>query len=79
MKNISKYTGLVIHDLRTTLGFSQEKLAELSGFHRTYISDVERGNRNITVNSLSKIAGALQISLSELIRKAESYEQRKKD
>lgn len=75
MKNVSKNTGLAIRNLRISLGFSQEKLAELSGLHRTYISDIERGSRNVTLISLSKIADALQIPLSGLIRKAEYYEQ----
>lgn len=74
MKNISKNIGLAISELRISSNLSQEKLAELSGLHRTYVSDVERGSRNITLNSLSKIADALQISLSELVKKAEHFE-----
>lgn len=74
MKNISKNIGLAIRESRNSSNLSQEKLAELSGLHRTYVSDVERGSRNITLNSLSKIADALQIPLSELVKKAEHYE-----
>lgn len=74
MKNINKNIGLAIRELRNSSNLSQEKLAELSGLHRTYVSDIERGSRNITLNSLSKIADALQISLSELVKKAEHYE-----
>jgi transcriptional regulator with XRE-family HTH domain len=53
-------------------GYSQEELSEKSGLHRTYIGVVERGEKNITIFSCSKIARALNINLSDLIRKAES-------
>lgn len=74
MKNINKSIGVAIYELRNSYKISQEKLAELSGLHRTYISDVERGNRNITIVSLSKIADALHVSLSQLLREAEFYD-----
>ncbi|MGG5742204.1 helix-turn-helix domain-containing protein [Bacillus cereus group sp. IBL03679] len=45
---------------------SQEKLAEITGLHRTYISEVERGNRNISLINISKIATALDINVSDL-------------
>lgn len=74
MENINKSIGVAIYELRNSYKMSQEKLAELSGLHRTYISDVERGNRNITIVSLSKIANALHVSLSQLLREAEFYD-----
>lgn len=52
-------------------GFSQEQLAETAGLHRTFIGVVERGEKHITVANCSKIAIALDIRLSELIRMAE--------
>ncbi len=56
---------------RFRMGYTQEELAEKSGFHRTYIGDVEKGVKNITVNNCLIIAKALSLPLSDLIRKAE--------
>ena len=51
---------------RQNLGISQEKLAEMSGLHRTYIGMLERGERNITVYNMYKISRALEIEIKEL-------------
>jgi CheY-like chemotaxis protein/DNA-binding XRE family transcriptional regulator len=50
---------------RNQLGLSQEELAERSDLHRTYISDVERGARNLSLLSMEKLAAALQVSISD--------------
>jgi transcriptional regulator with XRE-family HTH domain len=52
-------------------GYSQDILAEKTGLHRTYIGIVERGEKNITVFNCYKIADALNMPLSDLIRRAE--------
>jgi transcriptional regulator with XRE-family HTH domain len=57
--------------LRDSRGFSQEKLAELAGIHRTYIGDVERGARNIALVNMARIAKALGTSLSRIIMEME--------
>lgn len=46
---------------------SQEKLAELAGLHRTYISSVERGERNVTIETVEKLAKALKVTMAELM------------
>ncbi|MBR1729396.1 MAG: helix-turn-helix transcriptional regulator [Selenomonadaceae bacterium] len=48
------------------LGISQEKFAEMCNLHRTYISDVERGQRNISLNNIQKIADAIGIETYKL-------------
>jgi transcriptional regulator with XRE-family HTH domain len=55
-----------LKELRRAAGLSQEKLAELAELHRTYISGVERGERNASLTTIARIAKALDISLSEL-------------
>jgi len=52
---------------------SQEELAELAGIHRTYIGDVERGTRNISIVNMSRIAKALGKPLSQLISDMEEH------
>ena len=59
--------GRVIRERRVSLGMSQEELATKSGLHRTYISDVERGIRNLTVGALWFICNGLQLSLSQMV------------
>lgn len=51
---------------RSRRGFSQEELAERADLHRTYISDVERGARNLSLESIDKLARALEISVSTM-------------
>ena len=52
---------------RQELGYSQEKLADLAGLHFTYISSVERGERNISLENMAKIAKALGCTISDLV------------
>ena len=65
-KMLLKQLGLSIKLARVRKELSQEELAELAGLHRTYISMVERAERNITVINLVQIAKALDISLDKL-------------
>lgn len=54
--------------LREMKKISQEHLADLAGLHRTYVSSVERGERNITVDSMEKLAEALNADIRELLK-----------
>ncbi|MEO6244342.1 MAG: response regulator [Opitutaceae bacterium] len=62
--------GLVVRTRRLRLGISQEQLAERSDLHRTYVTDVERGARNISLRSIANLAAALEISLGDLFKSA---------
>ena len=66
MSELAKSIGQRIRNHRTAAGLSQEKLAELSGCHPTYIGQLERGEKNATIESIDKIATALGVSLSKL-------------
>jgi CheY-like chemotaxis protein len=69
--------GAAIKAERSALGISQEELAYRADLHRTYISDVERGARNPSIESIEKLARALQISVSTLFEQARSGSQAK--
>lgn len=67
MSEIAKSVGQRIRNYRLSLHLSQEKLAELSGCHPTYIGQLERGEKNATLESIEKIAGALNVPISKLV------------
>lgn len=58
--------------LRAEKEISQEELAGLAGLHRTYIGSVERGERNISLDNIAKLAAALGVSVSGLLRDGEA-------
>lgn len=62
--------GYAIRARRDTLGVSQERLAEYADCHRNYIGLAERGEQNVTVDSLVRIARALKCKVSDLLRDA---------
>ncbi|PHQ64617.1 MAG: transcriptional regulator [Sulfurimonas sp.] len=67
--------GLKIRELREAKGISQEKLALSTGFHRTYIGMIERGERNISLSNMAVFAKVFELDLSELLdfKKANSF------
>ena len=67
MDNIMVRFGEHMRKVRTRVGVSQEKLADLAGLHRTYVSSVERGKRNISLVNIQKLAAALDVSLREMM------------
>ena len=64
--------GRAVRELRRERGWTQEVLAERASLHWTYIGGIERGVRNPTWTNVGKLAGALEIRLSELVARAES-------
>ncbi len=66
MSELAKTVGQRIRNYRLKLGLSQEKLAEISGCHPTYIGQLERGEKNATLESIEKIASSLNVPLSRL-------------
>jgi ribosome-binding protein aMBF1 (putative translation factor) len=62
----------VLERRRQEVGISQEELSKRAGISRTYLSDIERGLRNISVGTLTKLAAAMAISPSKLLATAEA-------
>jgi len=62
-----KEVGIRIREFRIKIELSQEKLAFEAGLDRTYIGSVERGERNVAIINLRKIANALEVSLPDLL------------
>jgi two-component system, response regulator len=68
--DLKRLFGTAIKGKRSELGISQEELADRAGLHRTYVSDVERGARNLSLESIEKLAHALELSISGLFERA---------
>lgn len=75
---INAALGTAIREKRHALGISQEQLAARSNLHRTYVADVERGNRNPSLESIHAIANGLGIQISELFRHIENKQKRRR-
>lgn len=73
MKIQTKF-GLVIKELRTKKGVSQERLALDSGIDRTYIGDIESGTRNVSLEIVEKLCNYFQLPISELFKIIENHE-----
>lgn len=69
--DINKRVARAIRERRTQLGLTQENLASKARVSRSYVGDIERGSRNLALDTASRIARALDIRLSELIQRAE--------
>ena len=66
MSDINKEVGFRIREVRQERGLSQEKLAALADLHRAYIGQIERGEKNIGLKNLEKIAKALHVNIKDL-------------
>jgi transcriptional regulator with XRE-family HTH domain len=65
--------GQTVRSKRKLRKLSQEQLAALAGVHRTYLADVERGSRNLSINNVWKIAKALDLTVSELCHNVDNH------
>lgn len=59
--------GARVRELRHERGLSQEQLAHVSGLDRSYVGQVERGERNITLENIHKLAAGLQVPARDLL------------
>ena len=67
MSDINRQVGFNIRKIREERGYSQEKLAGLADLHRAYIGQIERGEKNIGLKNLEKIAKALRVKVKDLL------------
>lgn len=64
--------GTAVRRLRREQNISQEQLADMCCLHRTYISDVDLGKRNVSLENIEKMASALGISITKLFAEVEN-------
>jgi transcriptional regulator with XRE-family HTH domain len=67
-RNARKIFAKKLKQCRVQKGFSQEELADIAGLHRTYIGSVERGERNISIDNIERLASALEIPIPDLLK-----------
>lgn len=67
MQDIQKQIGTKIRALRTKKGWSQDVFAERCGLHRAHMGEIERGESNVTVQTLKIIADALGVRIRDLV------------
>lgn len=72
-KKFKQEFGMAIRRKRNKLNLSQEDFAEVADIHRTYVSSIELGKVDVGMGVAYKIAGALNMPLSKLIKEAEAY------
>jgi transcriptional regulator with XRE-family HTH domain len=65
--DVQKRFGKRVREIREGKDISQEKLGELAGLHRTYVSTLERGLRNVSLVNIEKLATALGVTMADLV------------
>ena len=70
---LGKAFGLALRSIRQERGLSQESLGFESGYHRTYVSLLERGQKSPSLQTIFKLSKALRIELAELIKHVDSH------
>ena len=73
MPTLQEILGSRIRELRLKKGFSQESFADHCGLHRTYMGGIERGERNLTVQTVLTVSRGLDLTMSELFSGIEKH------
>lgn len=71
-KELAQALGRVVRKLRTEQGYSQENFAYEAGIHRTFMGMIERGQRNVTLSTLFRLATGLKMTAAEITRLLEA-------
>ena len=71
-RSIEKFFGQVLQQLRKERGLSQEELGFESGYHRTYISQLERGKKSPSLQTIFQLAKALKMEPSEIVERVQT-------
>lgn len=66
--NARKIFAKRLKQIRQMRGLSQEELAEIAGLHRTYVGSVERGERNVSIDNMERLAKALEVDITALLQ-----------
>jgi transcriptional regulator with XRE-family HTH domain len=77
LSDVAVRFGKLLREVREGAGISQEKLAELASLHRTYVSSVERGKRNISIENIERLALALGVPMRDLMPDPEPQKKKK--
>lgn len=77
--DIRERFGFAVRARREELGLTQEEFAERARIHRTYVSDIERGSRNVSLVNIERVAAALALGLSECSPGSSAHEQGERD
>ena len=72
-RSIEKFFGQVLQQIRKERGLSQEELGFESGYHRTYISQLERGKKSPSLQTIFKLAKALKVEPSEIVEHIQDF------
>jgi transcriptional regulator with XRE-family HTH domain len=70
-ETLARRFGELVRNLRREKGYSQEEFSFRVGLHQTYVSSIERGERNVTIQTADRIAKALGTTLAELFSEIE--------
>ncbi|MBL8255919.1 MAG: helix-turn-helix transcriptional regulator [Pseudoxanthomonas mexicana] len=68
--SLPQKVGLAVRDLRKELGLSQDAFADSIQMHRAYYSSIERGERNLTLSTFSRVANGLAADMSAILKRA---------